>query len=152
MVAPGGPSEPEDAPSVCRRLPSLRALAEHPRTPRAERELAAALAAALMKRYGLGPPERRDGTARDGIIVVRREPDKTVEVLVLDPDAERATRQIAGTTGRDGGAPASWNVHRLNAQGLNPGIAVWRKAAALHVSAGTYQARPCPREKREEIV
>ncbi|UJB44884.1 DUF2786 domain-containing protein [Streptomyces sp. A1-5] len=131
MVAPGGPSEPKDAPSISRRLQSLRALAEHPRTPRAERELAAALAAALMERYGLGAPERRDGTARDGIIVVRMEPDKTVEVLVLAPDAERATRQIAGIMGRDGGAPASWNVHRLNAQGLNPGIAVWRKAGAL---------------------
>ncbi|WEB39522.1 DUF2786 domain-containing protein [Streptomyces yunnanensis] len=131
MVTPGGPSEPKDAPSVSRRLQSLRALAEHPRTPRAERELAAALAAALMKRYGLGAPERRDGIARDGIIVVRLEPDKTVEVLVLDPDAEQATRQIAGIMGRDGGAPVSWNVHRLNAQGLNPGIAVWRKAGAL---------------------
>ncbi|MFC9795712.1 DUF2786 domain-containing protein [Streptomyces sp. NPDC127584] len=38
--------------SVSRRLQSLWARAEHPRTPPAEREMAAAMTAALMKRYG----------------------------------------------------------------------------------------------------
>ncbi|WP_260614961.1 DUF2786 domain-containing protein [Streptomyces sp. WAC05292] len=124
VVSTGGPSDPKSAPcaSVSRRLQSLRALAEHPRTPPAERELAAAMAAALMKRYGLGAPGRQDG-----IIAVRIEPDKTVEILVLDPDAERATRQIADLMGRQGGAPLRWNVHRLDARGLNPGVAVWRE-------------------------
>ncbi|WP_406340812.1 DUF2786 domain-containing protein [Streptomyces sp. NBC_01578] len=110
---------------IARRIQALLTLAEHPGTPGPERELAATRAAALMKRYGTDHPARRDG-----IIVVRMEPDKTLEVLVLSADPEQATRQIADNMGRPGGLPASCNLRYLDPRNLNPGIVVWRDVAS----------------------